>query len=178
MYTVAWQHRVGCNIMRTHLLAEKITMTPADHQTHRRFYFYVPAGAEQLDVEIRYAPKFVSTEESDRLVRLAVASQVAAFTPSVGTELAQRWASDFDGAQLRVPNLLTVSLDDAAGAYRGAGHRHAPEQQLSLGLDHASPGLSAGPLPGGRWTLTLTAHTLISDQCEVEIQIGALMASS
>jgi hypothetical protein len=164
--------------MRTQLLAEKITLTPADHQTHRRFFFQVPPGAEQLDLEIRYAPKFVSTEESDRLVRQAVTGQVEGFTSRVGAELAQRWATDFDGAQLRVPNLLTISLDDASGAYRGAGHRHSPEQQLTLGLDHASPGLIPGLLPAGRWTLTLTAHTLISDQCEVEIQIGALMASS
>jgi hypothetical protein len=160
------------------LLSERIAFTRADHQTHRRVYFDVPDGSVRLDLEIRYSPKFVSTEESDRLVRQAVSSQVEGFAPRVGPGLAQRWAADFDGAQLRVPNLLTISLDDALGAYRGAGHRHAPEQQLSLGSESASPGLIAGPLPAGRWTLTLTAHTIVSDQCEVEIQVGAVMASS
>jgi hypothetical protein len=164
--------------MPIQLLCERITLTRVDHQTHRRFFFAVPPGAERLDLDVRYAPKFVSTEESDRLVRQAVTSQVTAFTSGVGPELAERWASDFAGAQLRVPNLLTISLDDPSGTYRGAGHRHSPEQQLTLGVDQASPGLIAGPLPAGRWTLTLTAHTLISDQCEVEIQIGAVMASS
>jgi hypothetical protein len=159
-------------------LAERLTLAAVDHQTHRRFVFDVPARVTQLDVDVRYAPKFVSTEESGRLVRQAVTRQVEAFTPRVGADLAQRWAADFEGAQLRVPNLLTISLDDANGAYRGAGHRQSPEQQLTLGLDHASPGLVPGPLPAGQWTLTLTAHTLISDQCEVEIQIGAVMAAS
>jgi hypothetical protein len=160
------------------LLSERIRLTRADHQTHRQFPFDVPDGCARLDLDIRYAPKFVSTRESDLLVRQAVSHQVEALTPRVGSGLAQRWAADFDGAQLRAPNLLTISLDDARGAYRGAGHRHTPEQQLSVGIEAASPGLIAGPLPDGRWALTLTAHTIVSDQCEVEIQIGAVMASS
>jgi hypothetical protein len=160
------------------LLSERLTLSRADHQTHRHFFFNVPQDVARLDLDIRYAPKFVSTQASDQLVRQAVSSQVEALTPRVGSALAQRWAADFDGAQLRVPNLVTISLDDARGAYRGAGHRHAPEQQLSLGTDTASAGLIAGPLPAGRWRLTLTAHTVVSDQCEVEIQIGAVMASS
>jgi hypothetical protein len=162
----------------TPVMAERVVVTRADHQTHRSFVFDVPDSCTQLDVHTRYTPKFVSTQESDRLVRQAVSSQVEALTPRVGSYLAQRWAVDFDGAQLRVPNLLTISLDDAAGAYRGAGHRHTAEQQLTLGPQGASPGLVAGPLPAGRWTLTLTAHTVVSDQCEVEIQIGAVIASS
>ena len=159
------------------LLSERFVFTRADHQTHRRVYFNVPDGSVRLDLEVRYSPKFVSAEESDRLVRQAVSSQVDAFAPRVGPSLAERWAADFDGAQLRVPNLLTISLDDAHGVYRGAGHRHTPEQQLSLGPESASPGLIAGALPAGRWRLMLTAHTIASDQCEVEIQIGAVMAS-
>jgi len=160
------------------VLAERAVLTRADHQTHRGFLFDVPDGCIRLDLYVRYAPKFVSTEDSDRLVRQAVSSQVAALGSRIGMDLARRWAADFDNAQLRVPNLLAISLDDASGAYRGAGHRHTPEQRLVLGTETASPGLVAGPIPAGRWTLTLTAHTVVSDQCEVEIQIGAVIASS
>jgi hypothetical protein len=160
------------------VLAERAVLRRADHQTHRRFVFHVPEACNRLDLYVRYAPKFVSVEDSQRLVHQAVSSQVAVLEPRVGTELAQGWAADFEGAQLRVPNLLAISLDDASGAYRGAGHRHTPEQRLTLGTESASPGLVAGPLPAGRWKLTLTAHTVVSDQCEVEIQIGAVIASS
>src|SRR5216683_1702408 len=52
-------------------------------------------------------------------------------------------------APARVPNLLTISLDDAEASYRGAGHRQANDQRLLLGLASASPGLVAGPLPEG-----------------------------
>ena len=98
------------------------------------------------------------------------------FRERIGAQVAQRWAADFDSAELIIPNLVTISVDDAAGVYRGAGHRQNQDQSLTLGLDEASPGLVAGPLPQGEWTLTLTAHTIVSTQCEVRIQIGAVMA--
>ncbi len=90
------------------------------------------------------------------------------------------WTADVAAAAERaaVPNLLTISLYDADGAYRGAAHRHAPDQSLVLGPDAATPGLVRGPLPGGTWILTLTAHTRVSPHVDVAIQIGAEIASS
>jgi hypothetical protein len=81
-------------------------------------------------------------------------------------------------APAHVANLLTISLDDAEGTYRGAGHRHANDQRLALGLTYASPGLVAGQLPGGSWVLTLSVHTLVSPRVSLSIQIGAEMASA
>ena len=125
---------------------------------------------------MRYAPKFVSAAESERLVKDAIASRTADLAGRVGENLATRWAAEYAGADLRIPNLLTISLDDAAGRYRGANHRHAEDQDLRLGVTAASPGLVAGDLPAGEWALTLSAHTLVSTQCDVEIQIGAEIA--
>jgi hypothetical protein len=158
------------------LLERTESLTRQDHQTHRRYCFAVPTGCIELRLHVRYAPKFVSPHESAQLVSDAVRAQVTALAPRVGQALADRWAADFDGADLRVPNLLTLSLDDAHGTYRGAGHRHAEDQELRLGSHSASPGLVPGPLPAGDWTLTLSAHTVVSAQCDVEIQIGAEIA--
>jgi hypothetical protein len=158
------------------LLARRETLTPADHQTHRRYSFNVPPACALLRIHVRYSPKFVSSAESAQLVARAIQSQSQDLAPRVGPALAELWETDFDGAELRVPNLLTISLDDALGAYRGAGHRHTQDQMLTLGTDSASPGLVPGDLPPGDWTLTLSAHTLVSDQCEVDIQIGAEIA--
>lgn len=154
------------------------TLTPADHQTHRRYSFGVPPDCQSLDIHVRYAPKFISAQDSQRLVAQTVASRMDGLAQRVGMLLAQRWAKDFDGAELRIPNLLTISLDDADGVYRGAGHRHAQDQTLFVRTDSASPGLIPGALPAGEWILTVTAHTVVSDQCELEIQIGAEIASS
>jgi hypothetical protein len=76
-------------------------------------------------------------------------------------------------ASERAPNLLTVSLDDAEGNYRGAGHRHANDQRLTLSVASASPGLVPGPLPEGAWLLTLSAHAVVSPSVSLSIQVGA-----
>src|SRR5205814_4763207 len=108
-----------------------------------------PRACSALRIHLRYSPKFVSATESNRLVQTAVTAQVQSFREHVGEALARRWASDFDNPDLIIPNLVTISLDDAAGVYRGAGHRHDQDQSLILGVDAASPGLVAGPLPEG-----------------------------
>jgi hypothetical protein len=164
-------------VPETRIVLERTeSLTRADHQTHRRYRFPVPENCIELRIHVRYAPKFVSAQESAQLVSSAIRSQVNGLAQRVGQDRADRWAADFDGADLRVPNLVTISVDDARGSYRGAGHRHAEDQQLRLGTTSASPGLVPGPLPAGEWTLTLSVHTLVSDQCDVDIQIGAEIA--
>jgi hypothetical protein len=154
-------------------------LTPADHQTHRRYPFQVPSGSRQLDISVRYAPKRLGEQESLVLAQAALARQRSALAARVGEPLAEQWAANYrpTARRARIANLLTISLDDADGVYRGAGHRHAPDQHFVLAAQDASPGLVAGPLRPGQWILTLSAHTLVSDQCELSIQIDAEIAS-
>ena len=127
-----------------------------------------------------YTPKWLPAEAAARLAAEARQRQAAALATHVGARLSEQWSADLAAATTdrSIPNLLTISLDDALGAYRGAAHRHAPRQDLVLGVAAASPGLVPGPLPPGAWTLTLSAHTLVSPQCDVSIQIGAETAAS
>jgi predicted metal-dependent phosphoesterase TrpH len=60
-------------------------------------------------------------------------------------------------------NLLTLSLFDPAG-FRGAGHRHAPRQEILLGPDGATPGFVAGAIPSGRWIVELDCHAVLQSQ--------------
>src|SRR5438445_3418310 len=126
------------------LLDVRERLTPADHQTHRRYRFHVPAGCCELRLTVSYAPKFAPAEDAARLVADARGRQAASLAARVGDRLAERWSADVAAAVVPgapVPNLLTVSLDDASGTYRGAGHRHTPRQSLVLSRDAASPGL-------------------------------------
>ncbi len=104
-----------------------------------------------------------------------IASGIHTLAAAFGHMIAGQWRADLGQLQpgLRIPNLLTISLDDALGAYRGAGHRQADAQQLFVGNQAASPGLVPGPIAAGPWWLTLSAHTLVTDRCDVSIQIGA-----
>jgi hypothetical protein len=156
------------------------TLTPADHQTHRRFPFEVPAECRELQLWVRYEPKHLTEQESAPLAEAALLSEIAELALRVGEPLAARWSAANRPRieRVRLANLLTLSLDDALRGYRGAGHRHAHDQHLTLGSSSASPGLVAGPLPAGVWTLTMSVHTLVSAQCALSIQIDAETASS
>ena len=57
-------------------------------------------------------------------------------------------------------NLLTISLFDVQG-FRGAGHRHAPEQEIVLGRQGATPGFLPGPISPGEWTLEIDCHCVL-----------------
>ena len=165
---------------RVRLIDIEETLTPADHQTHRRYPFQVPPHSRLIEVWVRYAPKRLGEQESIALAESALARQTAALGARGGAALAEQWSADYRplAERARVANLLTVSLDDALGLYRGAGHRQQNEQRLRLGPHQASPGLTVGPLPPGGWMLTLSIHTLVSDQCALSIQIEAEIASS
>jgi hypothetical protein len=166
--------------MHVTLLTLNERLTPVDHQTHRRYDFQVPLDCAELRVRVSYTPKYVSREEAQALAVAALGRQRADLAQRLDDVLATSWAADVAATaeMATVPNLLTISLDDAHGAYRGAAHRQAPDQSLVLGPDAATPGLVGGPLPGGGWTLTLSAHTLVSPYVDVAIQIGAETASS
>ena len=160
------------------LLDVEDSLTPADHQTHRRYPFAVPANCTRLSLHVQYAPKFASAAETSRLVAHAVAHQHAdLLTRGVEPALTDAWAQAAVGPE-RIANLPTVSLDDASGVYRGAAHRQPADMRLVLASDAASPGLVAGPLPAGEWQLTVSIHTLVSPSVTLSIHVGADTASS
>jgi len=168
-------------VTRAKLLEVRETLTPADHATHRRYAFQVPTNSSELQIWVRYAPKWLSLEDGRRVAQTALAEQTARLAKQLGDpDLATQWSTDHADfvRNAKIANLVTISLDDAAGVYRGAGHRHADDQRFVLGPEAASPGLVAGLLPAGTWTLTLSAHTLVTPQCDVSIQIGAEIADS
>ena len=156
------------------------TLTPSDEKTHRRYSFAVPANCQALEFHLRYTPRFLSEEESVAQAEASLVDQQATLAEIVGEPVASRWAANVRplAAGLRISNMLTISLDDSDGEYRGAAHRQSDDQRLMLRPEAASPGLVAGALPVGTWWLTLSAHKLLSSQCAVSIQIGAEIASS
>lgn len=179
------------------LLSTEIVFAARDHQTHRRVAVDVPPGCAELRLRLAYGPKYLDADEVRSYVESAIQTQAARMRSAVdlagggATGLVDRWVESYTARFLRpgadpavppvdlrmmVPNMITFALDDAEGAYRGAGHRHAADQELTVGLEGASPGLVPGPLPAGRWTLTLSAHTLLSAEVRYRVEIGAVSA--
>jgi hypothetical protein len=156
-------------------------LTPADHQTHRPYGFEVPDRCTALRLHVRYAPKLASIAESAHLVEHAVARQrIELLHRGIALQLTDAWAASSAESvrERRIANLLTISVDDAHGAYRGAAHRQPADMQLFITRAAASPGFVAGRLPAGPWRLTLSVHTLVSSAVELSIQVAAETATS
>ena len=159
-------------------------LTPADHQTHRRHTFDMPAACSELRIAFEYTPKLLPRPESAALTRAAVDQHAVFLTRRLSKpELVADWRAAVEAVLLdrgmpAIPNLLTISLDDATGAYRGAVHRQDPKQLLFIRQRSASPGLVRGALPAGPWWLTVSVHTQVAPSCTYRVQIGAETASS
>lgn len=59
-------------------------------------------------------------------------------------------------------NILTLALFGPDG-YRGGAMRSRPDQTISLTATSASPGLVAGPIEPGAWTINVDAHEILND---------------
>ena len=69
--------------------------------------------------------------------------------------------------------MLTLSLFDPAG-WRGSGHRHGTQHDVSIGLHAASPGYVAGPLPPGTWQAVVDTHMIMpGTPCAIRMEISA-----
>src|SRR5437764_8509655 len=87
------------------LLDVRETLTPSDHQSHRRFRFQVPAHCAQLDIHVAYSPKHLDEQSSTDLAWSALRSQSKQLAERVGDELAARWSADLSqrAARVRIP---------------------------------------------------------------------------
>ncbi|HEY5628667.1 MAG TPA: CehA/McbA family metallohydrolase, partial [Candidatus Limnocylindrales bacterium] len=59
-------------------------------------------------------------------------------------------------------NILTLSVFGPNG-YRGGAMRSRPDQTVSITASSASPGLVAGPIEPGAWTINVDAHEILND---------------
>lgn len=78
--------------------------------------------------------------------------------PGVG-ELRLRLAF-WPGQVGQVRNLLTITLFDPHG-FRGAGHRHAPHQEIVINAVGATPGFLPGEIAPGSWTVEVDCHCVL-----------------
>ncbi|MDQ3703479.1 MAG: CehA/McbA family metallohydrolase, partial [Chloroflexota bacterium] len=74
-----------------------------------------------------------------------------------------------------IRNLLTITLFDPSG-FRGAGHRHAPQQEIVITPDGATPGFLPGELTPGTWTVEVDCHCVLpseTDGVTYELEVTA-----
>jgi len=136
---------------------------PIDSRCHIAYRFYNDRPDGIMRIQFQYAPKRLE----DRLRAQAL------ITESIGRyiqpEHQQTANADWE-RYLPLQNLITISVDDPEG-YRGACHRHSPEQQLYLAEKDASDGLVPGTISRGIWTVTISLHAIVTDNCTYKLKV-------
>ncbi|XID92209.1 hypothetical protein ACF3MZ_27700 [Paenibacillaceae bacterium WGS1546] len=143
-------------------------VTPADTRSHLRYDFKLDRPCAGLWVRFEYSPKIL--EERKLATELIKRSIERYIEP-------ERQKSALERAEQYYPlrNLITVSIDDSLG-HRGACHRQDPVQELYLSEREASPGLTRGKIPEGTWTVTLSLHAIVTEQCAYRLKVWAAEA--
>ena len=146
----------------TSLLTLEKTLTPADDRRTLRFAFEVPVPLQRLTVTLSYEPALLTDPDKARPIILKALEKYG--------YPVENWQG-----YLPLQNFVTVSLDDPQRC-RGNAHRKTNPITLMLSEDEASPGLIAGDLPIGTWSLTLHVHALVSEQVDLFCQVKGVKA--
>lgn len=147
------------------LIDQTQTLTPELSRSHIRFPFHLTREASKLHIHFVYGPKTLEDRErSRRLMEDCIGKYIEPERKPLVLRGLERYYP--------LSNLITLSVDDP-NAYRGACHRHDPEQRLLLSEAEASPGLTKGPLPAGQWTVTVSLHSIVTERCEYRLQVWA-----
>ncbi len=138
-------------------------LSPICSKTHLAFRFHLPQSADMLHIQFAYEPKKLEDPV------MAKREIEAALRRDAGLKqqqaLLDKWEDFFP-----LQNLITISVDDPEG-FRGSAHRHDPFQLHKLSKEQASPGFTAGELPKGIWTVTLSVHCIVTPSCQYELKI-------
>ncbi|WP_067838940.1 CehA/McbA family metallohydrolase [Amphibacillus sediminis] len=139
------------------LFQTKAELTQASMQSHLTYTFYVPKGSEILTIDFDYRPDILANETKQKTI-IAEALTCYNLLPN---------NNDIGGLIDKyspLKNLLTLSIDDPNG-FRGARHCHEPEQHIFITTEEASPGILSGKLSAGLWSVTISAHAIVTDKC-------------
>lgn len=142
------------------LFETKSTLYHTSTQTHTEHRFFVPQGTKEIQVTFRYSPVMVDDQERQ----------------STLVEEALAYDRELDRALVKdtaLRNLLTVSIDDPDG-FRGAAHRSAGLQDIVIGEKEATPGFWKGPIQEGLWSVTISAHAILTEMCSYELVIEGM----
>lgn len=137
--------------------------SPEDSKTHIRIPFELEEGYVKLNLRLQYTPK--TLENRENALRLLKESYDLYILPEH-----REYAIANADRHLPLKNLITLSLDDARG-YRGACHRQDEVQDLYVSDREASPGLIAGELVPGPWSVTLSLHCIVTDTCTYRLEV-------
>ncbi|WP_416825318.1 CehA/McbA family metallohydrolase [Ectobacillus polymachus] len=139
------------------LFQTKSTLNHTSTQTHTEHRFFVPQETTEIQITFNYSPVLVDDQERQ----------------SILIEEALKYDKELDPAEVKdviLRNLLTISIDDPDG-FRGAAHRSAGLQNIVIGEKEATAGFWKGSIQAGLWSVTVSAHAILTEMCTYELII-------
>ena len=145
---------------------------PEDLLTLRIFFDYQPRTCRERALNSRLVEAAVDTQLQE-----AEAAGVQ-FHPLARRRLLDRPALGDLRSELR--NLLNLTLTDAEDRFRGRWDQNLLTDDLQediISRRWATRGYTAGPLPPGRWMVTLEVHEVISEFCQYHLRVSGSSSS-
>ena len=129
------------------------TLSSSDSKHHISFPFEVAPGTTHLSIRLTFSPAAV--DDIRNMLTLSV----------------------FDPTGMRLPDACTAvrkSGELPPTGWRGSGHRHGTQHDVSIGLHAASPGYVAGPLLPGAWRAVVDTHMIMpGTPCAIRVEVSA-----
>lgn len=131
-------------------------------RTQITYCFHVDQPLKEMRIIFSYKPKFITDK-----------SRINDIFESFAHEYPEEDRADMLLEHETVDslnNLLSLSLDDEEG-FRGAAHRHSPNQEIVISKDQATEGFIIGDIKRGLWRVTISAHAVLSENVTYTLKV-------
>jgi hypothetical protein len=140
------------------------TFTKEDDATHKRWSFDVPEGAERLTIDFSFDPPHCGREEGIKEILRTLSAEAP------GRVFSEVEVLSF----LNVKNHVVLSLDSPDG-WVGTRHFCNPKQHFEIAADYADYGFKPAALTAGRWEITLSFNSVVSDELNCRLSAEVLL---
>ncbi len=147
--------------MQTYLIQQG-KLSPADSCRNISVPFELREETQQLNISFSYKPKILN---DSAIAEKIMEGCINDYSSEEQEEFIKRFNEN-----MPLNNLLTISLDDPSG-FRGAVHRHLNNQHLFVRKDSATFGLIAGDIPLGKWIVTISVHSVVTENCSYKLHL-------
>lgn len=136
-------------------------ITGQDARSHIDHIFRVDKPCKCLKIIFNYYPAYLENKAySERLIRECFVK----FTGSVNEEKVKNY--------IPLKNLLTLSVDSPKGCL-GTAHRHQAKQEHIISAGKASRGFMPAEIIKGEWNVTVSVHSIITDNIDYYLSLEA-----
>lgn len=147
--------------MHTRYTAEG-TVTPSCSKSHITYVVNIDDKITKLNIDFSYEPKCLDDMEISKHL---IQGCLNTYCTDVNRDNQEDWK-----AYLPLKNLLTLSIDGPDG-FRGAAHRLANHQQISISKESATYGFIKGDMLPGRWVITISVHAVVTEHCTYKLHV-------